>query len=63
MDEMTIHPSELRGIREAVRTMPKLIEELNDGQVEKYVLMRRGQVVAVLLNIEAYSELIEKAKG
>lgn len=61
-DEMTMRPSELCGIRDAMRTMPKLIQALNDGKVEKFVLMKRGRVVAVMLDIEDYSEMVEKAK-
>ena len=60
MDEMTMRPSELKGVREAMRTMPKLIQSLNDGKVEKYVLMKRGRVVAVLLDIEDYSEMVQR---
>lgn len=57
-----MRPSELRGVREAMRTMPKLVQSLNDGEVEKYVLMKRGRVVAVLLDLDDYSEMVEKAK-
>lgn len=60
MEEMTMRPSELRGVREAMRTMNKLVQSLNDGKVEKYVLMKRGRVVAVLLDIDDYSEMIKK---
>lgn len=61
-DEMTMRPSELRGVRDAMRTMPKLIQALNNGEVEKFVLMKRGRVVAVMLDIEDYSTMVEKAK-
>lgn len=60
---MTMRPSELRGVRDAMRTMPKLIQLLNDGEVEKFVLMKRGQVVAVMLDIDDYSEMVEKANA
>lgn len=62
MDEMTMRPSEMRGVREAMRTMNKLVQSLNNGEVEKYVLMKRGRVVAVLLDLDDYAELVEKAK-
>jgi hypothetical protein len=62
MEEMTMRPSEMRGVREAMRTMNKLVQSLNEGEVEKYVLMRRGRVVAVLLDLDTYSEMVEKAK-
>jgi hypothetical protein len=62
-DEMTMKPSELRGVREAMRTMPKLVRSLNEGEVEKFVLMRRGKVVAVILDIDDYGEMCEKTKG
>lgn len=62
MSEMSMHPSELRGVREAMRTLPKLVRSLNDGEVEKYVLMKRGRVVAVMLDLDDYSEMVKKAK-
>jgi hypothetical protein len=62
-DEISMRPSELRSIRDAMRTMPKLIQSLNDGEVEKYVLMKRGRAVAVLLDVDDYSEMVEKAKA
>jgi prevent-host-death family protein len=58
---MTMRPSELRGVREAMRTMPKLVQSLNDGEVEKYVLMKRGKPIAVLLDLEDYAEMMQKA--
>lgn len=58
-----MRPSELKGVREAMRTMPKLVQALNDGEVEKYVLMKRGRVVAVLLDFDDYAEMVEKANG
>lgn len=61
--EMTMKPSELRGVRDAMRTMNRLVQSLNDGEVEKYVLMRRGRPVAVLLDLDDYSEMVEKAKN
>jgi PHD/YefM family antitoxin component YafN of YafNO toxin-antitoxin module len=62
-DEISMRPSELRSTRDAMRTMPKLIQALNDGEVEKYVLMKRGRAVAVLLDVDDYSEMVEKAKA
>ena len=62
MDEMVLSPSELRSIRDAMRTMPQLIQSLNDGEVAKYVLTRRGRPVSVLLDFDDYSEIIEKTK-
>lgn len=63
MEEMSMHPSELRGVREAMRTMAKLVKSLNEGEVEKYVLTKRGKVVAVLLDFDDYCEMVEKAKS
>lgn len=45
-----------------MRTMPKLVQALNDGVVAKYVLMRRGRIVAILLDIDDYSEMVERSK-
>lgn len=46
-----------------MRTMPKLVKSLNEGEVEKYVLMQRGRASVVLLDIDDYSEMVEKAKS
>lgn len=62
MTEMTMRPSELRSIRDAMRTMPKLIQALNEGEIEKIVLMKHGRVVAVMLDVDDYSEMVEKPK-
>jgi antitoxin (DNA-binding transcriptional repressor) of toxin-antitoxin stability system len=54
--------SELCGMKEAIRTMPKLIQSLNQGEVEKYVLTKRGRPVAVMLDIGDYAEMVDKTK-
>lgn len=54
---------ELITVREGMRNMHHYILELEAGTVEKFVLTRQGIMVAVLLSLDDYVELAEKAKA
>jgi hypothetical protein len=57
MAEISIRTDELLPAREASRSLGKAIERLVAGNAEKYVIVNRNQVQAVLLTIERYAEL------
>jgi antitoxin (DNA-binding transcriptional repressor) of toxin-antitoxin stability system len=44
--------------KEAARALPQVIDRLQSGEAEHYVITRRNQPRAVLLTIERYQELI-----
>lgn len=59
---ITLQDHEVLTVREAMRMMPMLVRNLNEGESEKYVLMKKGRMVAVVLDLETYSEMAAKAK-
>lgn len=46
---------ELRTVREAMRGLNRMLDDLNDGRVSKFVLTRSGKMVAVLQAVEPTS--------
>jgi hypothetical protein len=56
-DTVTVSNDELATVREAMRTIPRLLKKLDAGEVEKVVLTQRNQMRAVLLTVERYAEL------
>jgi hypothetical protein len=57
MPEINIRTDELLPAREASRGLGKAIERLVAGSAEKYVIVNRNQVQAVLLSVDRYVEL------
>ena len=54
---LTVSNAELATVREAMRELHRLLEALEDGQLEKIVLTQRNQMRAVLLSVERYAQL------
>jgi len=52
---------ELATVREAMRELHRLLAQLDRGDVEKVVLTQRNQMRAVLITLERYSELEQRA--
>ena len=57
MAEISVRTDELLPAREASRSLGKAIERLLTGSAEKYVIVNRNQVQAVLLSVDRYAEL------
>jgi hypothetical protein len=57
MTEISVRTDELLPAREASRSLGKAIERLLAGRAEKYVIVNRNQVQAVLLSVDRYAEL------
>ena len=49
--------AELATVREAMRELHRLLDQLEHGDVEKIVLTQRNQMRAVLITVERYSQL------
>jgi hypothetical protein len=58
MNRIRVSNEELRGSKELARELPKVVTALEDGELEKCVVMRHGKMVAVILSIPAYEELL-----
>jgi antitoxin (DNA-binding transcriptional repressor) of toxin-antitoxin stability system len=54
---LRVSNTELATVREAMRELGRLLDQLDAGQLEKVVLTQRNQMRAVLISIERYSEL------
>jgi PHD/YefM family antitoxin component YafN of YafNO toxin-antitoxin module len=49
--------SELATVREAMRELNRLLEQLEYGDLDKIVLTQRNQMRAVLLTLDRYAQL------
>jgi PHD/YefM family antitoxin component YafN of YafNO toxin-antitoxin module len=56
-DSLRVTNAELATVREAMRELHRLLEQLEDGQLEKIVLTQKNQMRAVLVSVERYAEL------
>jgi hypothetical protein len=52
-----IRTDELRTVREAMRDLGSMLSELDEGDVEKFVLTQRNRMRAVVVSVERWSEL------
>jgi PHD/YefM family antitoxin component YafN of YafNO toxin-antitoxin module len=53
--------AELATVREAMRELHRLLAQLDQGELEKVVLTQRNQMRAVLITLERYNELEQRA--
>jgi len=53
--------AELATVREAMRELPRLLAQLDAGEIDKLVLTQRNQMRAVLVSVERYSQLEQAA--
>jgi PHD/YefM family antitoxin component YafN of YafNO toxin-antitoxin module len=63
MPEISIRTDEFLPARNASRSLGKAIERLRSGVADKYVIVNRNQVQAVLLSVDRYAELMNTATG
>src|SRR5919106_4951985 len=63
VSELRVRNDELRTMREAMRQLSQMVEELERGDVEKLVLTQRNRMRAVVLSAERYSELERRLDG
>ena len=53
--------AELATVREAMRELHRLLDQLEHGELDKIVLTQRNQMRAVLLTLDHYTELERNA--
>jgi len=61
VQSVRVSNSELATVREAMRELNRLLAALEHGELEKVVLTQRNQMRAVLITLERYSELEQRA--
>ena len=54
---VTVTNAELATVREAMRELHRLLDQLDQGELEKIVLTQRNQMRAVLVTLDRYAEL------
>ncbi|MGH2859694.1 MAG: hypothetical protein ACRDMJ_19640 [Solirubrobacteraceae bacterium] len=59
-DSLRVSNDELATVREAMRELHRLLDVLDQGQIDKIVLTQRNQMRAVLLSVERYAELEQR---
>jgi hypothetical protein len=57
MGKVQVSNDELRTIRSAMRDLNRLVEELEQGSSEKFVLTKHGQMRAVVISVEHFATL------
>jgi hypothetical protein len=58
---LRVSNQELTTVREAMRELGRLLDQLDEGQVDKIVLTQHNRMRAVLVTVERYSELDRRA--
>ena len=56
MGKVEVSNEELRTVRDAMRELNRLIEDLDQGK-EKYVLTKNGQMKAVVLSVDTFARM------
>lgn len=57
MSKVEVSNEELRTVRDAMRELNRMIERLERGESEKYVLTKNGQMLAVVVSVEHFAAL------
>jgi hypothetical protein len=57
MAKVEVSNAELRTVRDAMRELNRLVDSLESGEADKFVLTKHGQMRAVVLSVEAFSDL------
>jgi PHD/YefM family antitoxin component YafN of YafNO toxin-antitoxin module len=61
VQSVRVSNAELATVREAMRELNRLLDQLEHGDLEKIVLTQRNQMRAVLITIDRYTELEQRA--
>lgn len=61
MGKVEVSNSELRTVRDAMRELNRMIESLDRGDSEKFVLTKQGQMRAVVVSVDRFAQMREAA--
>jgi len=59
MGKVEVSNDELRTVRDAMRQLNRMIDALENGDAEKFVLCQNHRMRAVVLSLEAFARLRE----
>ncbi len=57
MSKVEVSNDELRTVRDAMRELNRMVDLLDSGDSEKFVLTKHGQMRAVVVSVECFSRL------
>ena len=57
MAKVEVSNDELRTVREAMRELNRMVESLDNGDSEKFVLTKHGRMRAVVVSVEQFSRM------
>jgi PHD/YefM family antitoxin component YafN of YafNO toxin-antitoxin module len=57
MDKVEVSNDELRTVRDAMRELNRMVDDLESGTLEKVVLCQNNRMRAVVISIEAFAAL------
>jgi len=57
MERVEVSNDELRTIRDATRELGRLVDSLESGDAEKFVLTKHGQMRAVVVSLDSFTAL------
>jgi antitoxin (DNA-binding transcriptional repressor) of toxin-antitoxin stability system len=57
MGKVEVSNDELRTVRDATRELGRLVDSLESGAAEKFVLTKHGQMRAVVVSVEEFTAM------
>lgn len=57
MGRVEVSNDELRTVRDAMRELNRLVDRLERGEAEKFVLTQRNQMRAVVMSVDQFTRL------
>ncbi len=60
-DSSRVSNQDLATVRDAMRQLHRLLDQLEHGELDKIVLTQKNQMRAVLVSVERYSQLEQHA--
>ena len=59
-DSVRVSNAELASVRDAMRELNRMIDALEQGELDKIVLTQRNRMRAVVITVERYTELAQR---
>lgn len=65
MGRVEVSNEELRSVRDATRELGRLVDSLESGDAEKFVLTKHGQMRAVVVSVDEFTAMraCQRASG
>jgi PHD/YefM family antitoxin component YafN of YafNO toxin-antitoxin module len=63
LGKVEVSNDELRTVRDAMRELNRMVDLLEHGDSEKFVLTKHGQMRAVVISVDTFAELRQTANG